>query len=283
MNDKKPCRNAGLFLALERFYLGIMNDFELTVRYVAGKIPLQFRQGDSDTLKNMMFKNDNEFLRFAGKEQFLKMALAIYPNIDRDMLYEDFLDIMKASHHAFMRCNELNDMIVNNVKQGKIRLQFRYFQSLVDTPDGKGCYDAAISYKTLDGLTLHYKNPFWKVHFPPNFHGDCCYVRFTTYDDETDIPEILPQVEEKYQIDYLGIFFPDNESYKIEITDQLKSEHKDHPSPVMSFVGMDFNVKELTRHAQYQIIDENDEIPMDEKPECKKLVDIELDKAFKDK
>ncbi len=259
-----------------------MKDFELTIRYVAGKIPLQFRQGDSEILKNLMFKNDNEFLRFAGRDQFLKKAHALYPNIDRDMLFEDFLDIMKASHHAYMRCNEFNNMMVRSEQQG-IKLQFRYSESLVDTPDGKGCYDAAIPYKEWNGLTLPYSHPFWKIYFPPNFHYDRCYVVFTAFADETDIPEMLPQVEEKYRIDYLGIFFPDNESYKTEMPDKPKSEPKDKPSPVMSFMGMDFNIKELTRRASYQTIDENDEIPMDEKPEYKKLVDIELDKAYKDK
>ena len=194
-----------------------MKNFELTYKYILEKLPCEFSIGDSDLLKELMLKNENEFLRFAGKEQFLKKTLAVYPDIDRDSLYKEYVRICSATGSAFRFCEEYNKLLVRGI-QPRDMLVFICSESLVDSDDNRSCFDAAEPFKTLHKLTLPVTHEFWKSYLPPNCYGDCCYVRFTPFEDETPIPEHLPIVEDCYKIDIIDLFFPDNEPYKYEIT-----------------------------------------------------------------
>ena len=169
---------------------------DITLKQIVEKLPFKFAVGNSDVLKMLMLKNDNEFLRFSGKDQFDKKVKAKYPEIDVNDLSEDYLFVLKKSHRVLWLCQWYKE-------HGDLLLEFRFQESMDENANIIGS-----EYKVLDGTVRHVKDKFWNKYFPPNFSYDSSYIRHLSprLSNETPIPKDLPKSIFECNLDAILIF-----------------------------------------------------------------------------
>ncbi len=153
----------------------------LTLLNIVEALPLKFIKGDSDVLKKSMLKDDNEFLRFRGKEQFDKKVKILYPDIKISCLYPDYLFNLKKSYSVRRLCHRYEEL------GDKLVLKFKYQDSIDDSGEIVGK-----EFKALDGVVKSVKDEFWNKYLPPNFPHDMCFVEYSSFYEITSIPNDLP-------------------------------------------------------------------------------------------
>ena len=168
----------------------------LTLSYILNALPLSFKYGDSDILKGLMLKDDHDFLRFKGKDQFDKKVKAIYPDIKIDDLYEDYITNRRICFSIYRYCQDYY------LHGDVLELRFCYEDS-IDENTGD-YYETA--FKVLDGVTRPYLDDFWNTFLPPNHVGDKCSVTTAYKEEITPVPFHLPQVDKRFVCDLKGLF-----------------------------------------------------------------------------
>lgn len=167
-----------------------------TLSDIVNSLPLSFKYGDPDTLKKMMLKDDNDFLRFRGRDQFDKKVKAIYPNINIYTLYEDFIINLRI-------CYSIRRFCENYYHHGNSEIiRFRYDDSM---DENTGKYFET-EFKILNGVTRPIFDDFWNTFLPPNYVGDRCFISQSYKDEITPIPLNLPQVNKRFVYDLKGLF-----------------------------------------------------------------------------
>lgn len=184
---------------------------ELTLKNIVEKLDLKFCIGDNYLLKKAMLKDDNEFLRFIGKEQFDEKVKAIYNEIDIFDLALDFQWNCRIANSVFRFCKEYKRI------GNKTLVRFKY-----DDGINEGKY-IGHEFKILDGITRPICDPFWNTYLPPNYIGDNCRIRFVMFEDITPIPKNLPFVENRFIYDLKTLFFD-----HIQIDVPPKSSYNDN-------------------------------------------------------
>lgn len=144
-------------------------------------LPLSFSQGDSMVIKRLLLKNDNEFLRFKGKNQFDKKVKNIYPNIIIDNMFEEYLFAYKKSQSVLRLC-KLYKQHGNN-----LFIIYNYSESF----DNDGNLIGS-EHRVLDRMVRSVFDPIWNLYLPPIFPTDSS--SFTSYykNSKTEIPKNLP-------------------------------------------------------------------------------------------
>jgi hypothetical protein len=159
-----------------------------TLKNVVESLPFKFIKGDSEVLKRLMLKNDDEFLGFRGKDQFDKKVKATFPNINFMDLYLDWLFISRKSQSIIRFCKDYKS-------HGEQILKFKYQESRDDHANVIGT-----EYKALDGIIRSTKDDFWNKYLPPNFPTDQCTIISTYKEKITPIPENLPSCTFEYNL-----------------------------------------------------------------------------------
>lgn len=165
---------------------------DISLFNVVEQLPFKFSQGDSDVLKTLMLKNDNEFLRFKGKDQFDKRVKSIYPHIRIEDLYLDYLYVSRKSDTILRLCQWYEE------HGDKLTIKFEYHGSIDDYGNQIGT-----KFKTLQGVTRPVKDPFWNKYLPPNFANDACSFSQTYISEITPIPNYLPNSSFECNLDKL--------------------------------------------------------------------------------
>jgi len=167
-----------------------------TLRQIVNLLPFKFPKGDSEVLKNLILKDDNEFLRFRGKDQFDKKVKALYPEINISELYSGFSYTCRKASNVRRLCRDYE----NHGRENAL-LKFRFSESMDD--DGNIIGN---EFKILDNVVRPITDSFWNKYFPPNFALDHCGVdmTFDFIDKITPIPENLP--ESNFEFDLIGLF-----------------------------------------------------------------------------
>ena len=188
----------------------------LTLRDIIEKLPLKFSQGNSDILKRLMLKDDNEFLRFKGKEQFDKKVKALYPDIDIFDLSDDYLFAQRKAYAVRRLCQWYEDH-----GGERVLLKFRYEKSMDDSGAIIGT-----EFKVLDGVVCRITDYFWNKYLPPNSPHDNCSVdtTFDFIDKTTPIPDALP--ESNFECDYNSLFLSNITPKKHELQKQSFEDTK---------------------------------------------------------
>ena len=185
-------------------------------------LPLTFKYGDSKILKRLMLKDDNEFLRFRGKDQFDKKVKVLYPDINISCLYPDYLFNLRKSYGIRRLCHwyeKIGDKLV---------LKFRYMNSMDDS--GKSLGE---EFKVLDGVIKSARDEFWNKYLPPNFPYDQCSVDYGVIWDTTSVPNDLPL--SSFECDLNKLFL----SHIIPIKEEFKNRSFEDSEKMFSGLGID--------------------------------------------
>ena len=225
---------------------------ELTLRDIVNALPFKFSKGDSEVLKNLMLKDDNEFLRFRGKDQFDKKVKALYPEINISELYGDFIYTYRKTSMIKRLCRDYE----NHGRENAL-LKFSFSESMDD--DGNIIGN---EFKILDNVVRPITDSFWNKYYPPNFAFDHCSVdmTFDFIDKITPIPENLP--ESNFEFNLYGLFIS-----HIKPIEWPKSE-------IGSGVNWGINVKEIAFEASLEIFQKDGTIATDDdKEKIRKMID----------
>lgn len=232
---------------------------EFTLKEIINRLPLKFSTGDSDILKNLMLKNENEFLRFRGKDQFDKKVKALYPEINITDLYHDYLFALKKAERVKFLCGWYKN-------HGELLLEFRFEESMGNDGSFLGS-----EFEVLNGVVLNAKDKFWNKYLPPNFPEDASCVRYLslhTYKSrETTAPENLP--ESNFEFDLYGLFIS-----HIKPLERPKTETGSGTEWLLDW-GVD--IKEIAFEAALEKFQENGTVATDEdKAVIRKMIDDNL-------
>jgi hypothetical protein len=183
-----------------------LNNMELTLKQIAEKLPLYFKSGEPELLRQYMFKDDNTFLRFSGKEQYYSKIKAIIPDIDPELLCIDY----DTSRALIMSCKYYLRNIYNiNYSPKEIFIKFHYDEPLQDYSPK----EYAHQFKILDGIVRPFTDSFWNTYLPPNFIGDGCHFSVLPKMYSHEVSEIilfdLPTVNSDFIIDRFNLFLSD--------------------------------------------------------------------------
>lgn len=167
---------------------------ELTLREIASKEPLYFKSGNSEVLKELLFKNDNELYPFAGKDQYLSRIRAVLPDIDADLL---LIDYNTSRRLLWTSKIYTRNVYTNGTDPSKLQIRFDYDEL---------CEDYAVAsknelFKSFDKVIRPLSDPIWIKYLPPNFVGDRSNFSIIIFEESTDIPRNLPSVDRDFMID----------------------------------------------------------------------------------
>jgi len=230
-----------------------------TLRQIVNSLPFKFSKGDSVVLKNMMLKDDNEFLRFRGKEQFDNKVKALHPEIDINELYDDYFFAYKKSYAIQRLCWWYEN-------HGELLLKFNFQESMDSDANITGS-----EFKVLDGLIRSAKDVFWNKYLPPNFSNDASYVNYLSCTvgryEETAIPKNLP--ESNFECDLNGLFLS-----HIKPIESTKTNTESGSSWLLEW-GID--IKKLSFEAALEIFQNDGTIlPDEDKEKIRKKIDDNL-------
>ena len=207
----------------------------LSLRIVVERIPLKFSSGNSDVLKLAMLKDDNDFLRFSGKDQFDKKVKILYPEINIHDLYCDYYYNFRKAMAILRFCQQYE-----NCKKGKVVVKFVYKEG-IDPLTGKIVGE---DFKILDGIIRPFKDKFWNKYLPPNYHGDQSCLSYVYNEEITSIPRNVEHIKSLFYCDLSELFFNEIDSgnmimpncqksstsitYKIDVTKPVISALKEY-------------------------------------------------------
>ncbi|MHC1780030.1 MAG: hypothetical protein AB9922_07310 [Bacteroidales bacterium] len=189
---------------------------EFLLSEIVDILPLKFKKGDSNIIKRLMLKNDNEFLRFRGKDQFDKKIKKIYPDLLIDELYLDYLFAIKKTSSIIRFCQLYKEHGEDTF------IKFKYYESF----DDEGMLIGK-EYEALDGIVRSIKDCLWNQFLPPNFPQDSCSYDICYQKEIIKSPNFYPNVTFEFNIQKL--------LNKITPVKHKKSSYEDNYNALLSW------------------------------------------------